>query len=136
MNTNIFKHPKTKRGFVAILTVIALLAFSASLMYATAYLSIDQSQAGLLVSQGEAALQLTNGCAEEALLNAKNDETYEGGTLEILGGTCEVTIEKEDVTWILTVTGEKAGYERTLVITLERTAGDPGTLTLVSWLEQ
>lgn len=129
-----------KKGFIAILTVIALLAFSVSLMFAATYLSIDQSQSGLVLSQGEAALQLTEGCTEDALLLSRRDENYEGGTSSYLGGTCEVSIEKVDTVWTITVTGTKSDFERRIRVVIDRAADpepeSPATLTLSSWLEQ
>jgi hypothetical protein len=56
-----------QKGFIATLTVMTLLAFSLSLIAAVTYLSINESQSGLALSRGAAALSITEGCAEDAL---------------------------------------------------------------------
>jgi hypothetical protein len=129
-------HQESQRGFIAILTVIVLLAFSVSIMLGGTYLSIDQSQTGLVTVQGEVALQLTHGCAEDALLMAYRDENYEGGSVDLLNGTCEITVEKNGSTWDFRVVGQKNNFERILLITVEREPGSPGIITLTSWREE
>lgn len=144
-----------QKGFIAILTVIALLAFSLSLVAAVTYLSIDESQSGLVLAKGQAAFQLAAGCAEDALLLASRDAEYAGGTYGYLDGTCTVDVAKDGTAWELVVTGQKDAFGRGIRIAIERvpTEIDPDTeealciietvptacvspVTLSSWLEQ
>lgn len=125
-----------KRGFIAILTVIALLAFALSLTVAVTYLSINESQSGLALSRGAAALSITEGCAEDVLLLARRDANYAGGTYGYLSGTCTVTVSKNATIWIVDVSGTKDNFTRAVRIIFDYVPGPPGIITLQSWLEQ
>lgn len=125
-----------QKGFIATLSILTLLAFSLSLSIAVTYLSIGESHEALALSQGRAALDLTEGCVEDALLMARNDENYSGGTREYLGGTCVVGVSKDGTTWTFSVEGVKDTFSRTIEVVVEYTAPAPATLVLTSWLEQ
>lgn len=124
------------RGYVAFLTVLALLIFSLSLLITVPASSIGGAREALLLTQSETLLSTLEGCAEEALLQSVRNETYEGGNMTFFGVVCQVTIEKVDTLWTLTLTGSKDDLVRTLRIIVDRTVGTPGTLTLQSWLEE
>lgn len=123
-------------GYIAIMTVLSLLVFSLSLLVAVPYLSIGGAQQALVLSQGETLLSALEGCAEDALLLSTRDENYIGGSYAYLGMLCEVTIEKVDTVWTLSLSGSRDGLTRTLQIVINRTVGVPGVITLTSWLEQ
>ncbi len=126
----------TKRGFVAILTVILLLFFCLSLTIGVTYLSIDGSQSSLAISSGSEALSLTEACAEDALLLSLRNENYVGGTLTYLGGVCAVTVIKDGSIWTLDISGTKNHFTKSITVIFEYTLGPPNTLTLMSWLEK
>ena len=121
---------------MAILTVIALLAFSLSLSVAVTYLSINESQAGLAVSRGAGALAHAEGCAEDALLRSTRDENYSGGTYDYFEGTCVIDVARDGTVWTVDVAGTKDGFTRTVRLIFEYVPGPPGSVTLVSWLER
>lgn len=123
-------------GFMALFTVIALLAFSLSLVVAVAYLSINASQEGLMLARGETALQFAEGCAEDALLHASRDESYDGGSYEYLGGECTVDISKDDTVWTVDISGTKEQFTRSVRIIFEYDPLAPAVITLRSWLER
>lgn len=127
---------RAPKGFMAILTVIALLAFSLSLTVAVTYLSVNESQSGLILSRGASALSLTDGCAEDALLLSKRDANYTGGTYTYLGGVCTVAVSKNVTIWTVDVTGTKDNFTRTVRIIFDYVPGPPVVITLQSWLEQ
>lgn len=118
------------------LTVITLLAFSLSLTIAVMYLSIGGSQSALALSHGAEALSLTEGCAEDALLQAKRNVNYIGGDYSYLGGTCSVVVTVNGTKWTINVSGTKNNFTRSIEIVLEYTLGTPSTLVLTSWLEK
>lgn len=118
------------------MTVLALLVFSLSLLMTVPYLSIGGMQQALVLSESETTRAALEGCVEDALLLSVRDENYSGGTLSYLGATCEVSIEKNDPLWTLSVTGTKYDITRSVQVVVNRTTGTPGTLTLQSFLEQ
>jgi uncharacterized membrane protein len=125
-----------KKGFIATLGALTLLALSLSLTVATTYLSINESQSALTLAEGAGALALTEGCVEDALILARRDENYSGGTAEYLSGTCVIDVTKDGTAWTLVVQGTKNTASRTVEVVLEYTAGPPGTILLTSWLER
>lgn len=124
------------KGFIAILVVLALLAVSLSLLFAVPYLSIGESQSGLIVMQGAAALQAAEGCAQDALLLSIRDENYTGGSYEYLDAACTVATAKDGTIWTLSVSSTKDGFTRSLEIIFDRVLGTPATITLQSFLEE
>lgn len=124
------------RGFIALFTVLALLAFSFSLMTAVTYLSIGEAQTGLARAQGDAAMALAEGCAEDALLQSSRDGSYTGGTVAYLGGTCTISVSKNDPVWTMDISGTKDRFTRSIRIIFRYTSSVPALLTLMSWLEQ
>lgn len=128
--------PQKSAGFIAMLTVITLLAFSLSLTIAVMYLSIGGSQSALALSRGAEALSLTEGCVEDALLQAKRDETYAGGDYTYLDGSCRTDVSLNGTTWTLDISGTKNNFTRSVEIVFEYVLGAPNTLVLTSWLEK
>lgn len=126
---------KTQKGFVAIITVLAVLIFSLSIVIGTTYLSIGSAQSARAFSEGEEVLQLAEGCAEDALLHGTRDENYTGGNYAYLGGVCDVNIVKDGTVWTLDVSATKDTFRRSLEITASRQATIPGTFVLQSWHE-
>lgn len=124
------------KGYIAIMTVLSLLVFSLSLLVAVPYLSIGGAQQALALSQGETLLSALEGCAEDALLLSVRSEDYIGGSYTYLGMLCDVTVEKVDTTWTLSISGSRDGLTRTLQVVINRAIGVPGVITLTSWLEQ
>lgn len=127
---------KVRKGFIAIFLVIALLAFSLSLSTAVTYLSINESQSALALSNGVVVLSLAEGCAEDSLLLAVRDENYTGGAYEYLGGVCNVSVAKNGTAWTLDISASKNNFTRSLEIIVDRQPGLPSVITLQSWLEQ
>lgn len=126
---------KIRAGFIALFTVLALLAFFLSMTFASAYLSIDESKGGLMSARAEDALQFSEGCAEDALLLSIRDENYDGGAYEYMNGECSVDISKDGAVWTADVVGTKNGFTRSIRIVFEYVVGPPGIITLQSWLE-
>lgn len=124
------------KGFIAILTVIALLAFSLSLIVAVTYLSIGEARSALALSQGRASLALAESCAEDALLQITRDESYTGEDYSYLGGICHTSVSQEDTVWTLDVSATKDAFTRTVQVVFDYTPGEPGIIVLQGWLEQ
>jgi hypothetical protein len=124
------------KGYIAIMTVLALLVFSLSLLLALPYLSIGGAKQALLLGESEGVRAGLDGCAEDALLMLKRNETYAGGTYEYLGMRCEVEVSRTDARFTLTLTGNGYDITRHLTVAVDRTAGDPGILTDASFLPE
>ncbi len=126
---------RTPKGFIAVLTVIALLAFSVSLILGVGYRSLDAAQESLALAHGAAALALTDACVEDALLLVKRDAEYSGGVYAYLGGTCQVDVSQDGVTWNMSISATKDGFTRSAQVIFDYTPGSPGTISLRSFQE-
>lgn len=87
-----FNSQKSKRGFIALITVL-LVSISTLLVASTLiYLSGSESLQGFQSVESLATLQIGDGCIEEALFRLKNTATYSGSSISIGNGSCDVTL--------------------------------------------
>lgn len=121
-----------KHGFAAIAGVLVMMAVLGSLLFVASFLSIGESQAGLDFFRAEEARSLVEGCAEEALLRSRADETYAGGTIPLPEGECDATVGKDGARWTLVVSASRSGFLRRLEIAFDR---EPSGITLSHWRE-
>lgn len=118
------------------IAVLSMLVFSTVLILGATYLSIGEAQVSFALAEGSAAFAATEGCAENALLLALRDETYDGGTYDILGAACTVDVAVDGVRYTFSVTAEKDGFTRRIEVSADRAAGPPAVFSAVRWLEQ
>ena len=123
---------RTRNGFAAIAIVLTLLVVSVLFSATVIFSSVGEAQSSLSLYQGEIALAFTESCGEETLLRLRNDESFSEGSISLPGGICELSFSSEPTYQIITVTGEKDGYRRTIEIQVSRTVTG---LTLLSWSE-
>ncbi len=120
------------KGYIALLTVLALLVLSLSFSVVVTYTSVDQLQSSLSVVHGARALALAEGCVEDALLQRWRDTNYEGGDYEYLDGRCHVVVEEQGTTLEFISMGRVDVFERTVRVRLDQSVTPPAIL---SWLE-
>jgi hypothetical protein len=125
-----------QRGFVAMIVVLSMLVFAAVLILGATYLSLGEAQSSFALSQGEGALSAAEGCVENALLLALRDETYDGGTYNLLGAACTVDVVVDGARYTFTVTAEKDGFVRHIEASADRQIGPPAVFSALSWLER
>lgn len=120
------------QGFVAITTVLVLLVVVVAVATTVALLSIGEAQSALSLSKGEGTLHFVEGCSEDALLKARANSNYNGGTIARPEGTCSVSVSKNGNQWIMTVTTSDTKYKRTVEVVFDR---NPTGISLTSWNE-
>lgn len=119
------------RGFTAITSVLIISAVVLVISISVSLLSIGEGQSGLATYKGEASYFLTDGCVEDALLKAKQNASYTGGTLTRPEGSCTISISKAGNTW--TVTASNSGtYTKSIQVIIQRTGS---SVTVSSWNE-
>jgi len=80
-----------ERGFVALTTILIILALSLILGLGISLLSISEMTMGLEKSFSSRAYYLANLCAEDALIELKENINYQGNkTIGIEGGNCQI----------------------------------------------
>ena len=135
----LFENPHQKQeGFIALTTVLLLLAVTVGISISVTYSSIGEAQSGLTLFKGEDNLHFIEGWAEDALLKARSNATFGEPlntpvTITRPEGTCSVTVtSKVGVVWTMNVTTLATIYKRTVQIIFNRnTTG----ITLTSWKE-
>jgi len=113
--------------------VLIIMAVLFSLIVVSGFLSIGESRSGLDLFLSERTLFLAEGCAEDALLFSRNDETYAGGDIVHPEGTCSVEVEKDGTVWTMTVSAVRDGFSRTMEVVFNR---DILGVTLIHWQER
>lgn len=83
-------------------------------------------------NQSQQALNLTEGCMEDALWHAREDSAYAGDTYAYLDGECTVSVAKSGTTWTLTATGTFDNQTRTVEAVIDRSSAG---ITLTRWQE-
>lgn len=122
---------KQPQGYIALVTVLILSAVILGITSSVSLLGIGEAQSSLANFKGENALQLVEGCAEDALLKAQQSSTYNGGNIMRPEGTCVVSVTKSGNSWTILVTSTQQDYNRTIVIKFTRGS----TLATSSWTE-
>jgi hypothetical protein len=120
-----------QRGYIALITILIISAVVLGVASTASLLAIGGAQSSFAGIKGENALQLVEGCAEDALLKSQQNSSYNGGTIGRPEGTCVVSVAKNGNKWTLTVTSTATDYNRTIQVKFTRGTG----LSLTSWQE-
>jgi len=88
---NIQKKFKSENGFVALLTIFIILTIALLLGLSFGLLAISETNMSLEKTQSSQADFLANLCAEQALMELKENINYQGNeTIEAEGGNCQI----------------------------------------------
>jgi len=104
-----------QKGYMAIVTVLVLLAVTAGIASTLTFFSLDKAQGEDALTQGQQALYFSESCAEEGLLrtiHAPDPTTYAGDTFQIPQGECDVTVTDNNGTYTLHALGKNDQYQR------------------------
>lgn len=122
-------------GYIALTTVLIILAVVLITAVSVTYSSIGEAQSGLALFKSEENLHFVEGCAEDILLKIRSNPTYSGTTISRPGteGTCTITYNTSGpVNWDLTVSSQSTTYQRKIRIVFVR---NPTGIVLTSWNE-
>jgi hypothetical protein len=122
---------KNKKGYIAITSILVILAVVLTVGTTVSLLSVNNIQASLTDQKGEEALALVEGCAEDALLRLNNNNSIPG-SISLPEGNCNITnISNVGNDWTFTVSATILSYTKSLQINATRT----NTVQVTSWLE-
>lgn len=122
-----------RQGYIALITVLIISAVALAIAATVSLLGIGVTQSALAGSKGENALQLAEGCAEDALLKSQKSSSYSGGNITRPEGTCIISVSKNGNNWTITSTSTQTDFNRTVQINFVRTSGSP--IDISSWQE-
>ncbi len=122
---------KNNRGYIAITSVLVILAVVLIVGTSVSLLSINDIQSSLSSEKGEQTLALVEGCAEDALLRLNNNNAI-SASFTIPEGTCSVTgITNVGNNWTFTVSATILNYSKSVQISAVRST----TVQVTSWIE-
>lgn len=136
--TGFFKTNQREKscGFIAISTVVIILAVIIALTLVMSYAAINEAQSGLALYLGEESFTFVEGCVEDVMLKIRNDGTYSGTSITRPEGTCQIIYNagtSRPTNWDITVTTTATDYHRTLNVIFTR--DDITGLTVSNWVE-
>jgi len=124
-----------KKGYIALITAIIIGAVTLSMVITSAYIGITQGMNSLLYSNNLEATSLASACAEDALMNSKNNQDYGGNeTINLGNGQCQILpiINLGGQARIIEIVGSVNGATKKLKIAISQI--DP-TMKITLWQE-
>lgn len=109
-----------KKGYLAIVTVLVLLAVTVGIASTLTFFSIDQARSEDALVKGQQALYFSESCAEEGMLRTKratDPTTYPGEIFSLPQGECEVSVSNDSGTYTLHALGKNDNYQRGIAAT-------------------
>ena len=121
------------KGYIAISTVVIILAVILALTITMSYSAIGEAQSGLALFQGEDNLQDVEGCVEDAMLKSRSSTTFGdpvGTPVNITRPSpepaCVVVVNSKTgsptVTWDMNVTVDTTTIKRTINVNFARSS--------------
>jgi len=120
-----------KQGFVAISTVLVLMAVMMSAVVAITYLSVGELQIGLVQVKGEESWNLVDGCTEDLLINIWKNPNFSAGSLSRPEGVCTFVYNSPGPNWDVTVSGNNSLSLRKIRVQFTR----GNTVVVSKWQE-
>ncbi|MEP7167121.1 MAG: hypothetical protein ABI758_04050 [Candidatus Woesebacteria bacterium] len=133
------KNRRTSRsGFIALTSVLLILAVASAAAVVVTYSSIGEGQAGLALYKGEENLAFAEGCMEDNLLKIRMNSGYLGGNITRPEGTCTGSADGP-FGWIVSAFSLTSTYQRRVGTGFYRYSKDfsgstPG-IHLTTWVE-
>lgn len=125
-----------QKGFIAISTVVLILAVILGLTITMSYSAIGESQSGLAAFQGEENLHHAEGCTEDVMLKIRSNSAFNGTSITRPEGTCTIAYTSGGPTnWDITVTFQSStstSIRRSIRAVFVRNATG---ISLTSWNE-
>ena len=117
-----------QKGYIAMVMIIMLSVVALVIATSVSLLAIGEAQSSLASYKGEESLAFVEGCMEDALLKARDSDSYAGGTITRPDGTCSIAVSKVGSVWTITATTTNMAYKRTIQVVMTKTT----SITLLS----
>ncbi len=101
-------------GYIALITVLIIVAVTLAIGVSINLLSISESQIGLMQEQAGMAFATADACVDEAMMRLKNDPGYAGVSLNFASGTCTIVITAQGTTRTIRAEGSVATFTRAI----------------------
>ncbi|MBI3626423.1 hypothetical protein HY224_00040 [Candidatus Uhrbacteria bacterium] len=127
-----------QQGFVALVTVLVISAIMLTISLFMSSAAINDLLYSYASDQSERALQIADGCIDEAIFRLKKNSGYAGSTLSLNGGSCTVVVAGAGNSRTLTSTGTLGSYTRKITATVSfitNAGGNANSVDLTHWEE-
>lgn len=122
-----------QKGYIAIITVLIVMAVVVSSATTVAFLAIGEGQSGFSLFKGEDTLTFVEGCMEDYLLKIRaQGASFVAGNITRPEGTCTIVVNSGNPNWDITVSTNTTTYKRSIRVVFTR---NPTGITLTSWKE-
>ena len=122
---------RNSSGYIAISSVLVILAVTLTIFISVTLLSIDGAQISLAEVQDEEVVNIIDSCLEDALLYLNNNNSLPS-SISLPEGSCNLTQESHSGdNWIFAVSGSINGYSKTMRANVDRNT----TIVVNSWQE-
>jgi len=126
------KLKSNNKGFIALIIVLIILGVTLLIGLGISQLSISEAQMSLQKSQSSQAYYLTNLCAEETLMELKEDSGYTGETINIENGNCTSSVSSVEGAWTVEISADFSNQIKKMKIVISQI--DP-EMIIDSWQE-
>jgi len=124
-----------KKGFIAFTSLLVISAVALAIATSISLLGITEAKSSLDFKKGQEVLKIAEGCLEESLLRLRDDVNYTTGSLNLSGGSCNITVSGAGANRTISITATIPGppsYTKNLSATVKR-AGN--SINLLTWQE-
>ena len=119
------------KGFIALITVLTILAIVLMIGLSISFLSIGEASMSLQKSQSSQAYYLANLCVENALMRLKENSSYLGDeTINIENGSCHILPIEGN--WTVKISANFQNQVRKIVIMISQISPE---IIIDSWQE-
>jgi len=122
-----------QKGYIAIITVLIVMAVVLPSATTVAFLAIGEGQSGFALFKGEDTLSFVEGCMEDYMLKIRaQGASFVAGNITRPQGTCTIIVNSGNPNWDITVSTNTTTYKRSIRVVFTR---NPTGITLTSWKE-
>jgi hypothetical protein len=122
---------KKSGGYIAISSVLVILAVTLTIFISVTLLSIDGAQISLSRNLSQKSINIVDGCVADALLYLNNNNSLPA-TITLPEGVCTVTQNSQTGdNWVFTTSANIEGFSNAIMVDVDRT----GTIIINSWQE-
>jgi hypothetical protein len=113
---------RARRGYLALVSFLVVSSAVFIIAVALAIFGVGEAQMGLAEVRGHRSFALAEGCAEDALLSAYYDGSYNGGTRSCPEGSCTVVVVKDGDNWTMTTAAvaSDSGHTKKIEVKINR----------------
>lgn len=126
----------TQAGFMAFASLLVVSAVTLAIAVSIVLLGVGEARSSLDFRLGSTALVAARACGEEALYRVKFDQSYAGGSLNVGGGVCSISVIALGSQRSITVDAQvsaASSYSKRIRIVAERTGGG---VSIKNWQEE